>query len=551
MSDETYDVVVVGAGSAGAVIAARLSEDPQIRVALLEAGGATDTIFHRAPMGMVAILPRAGKYNWGFETVPQPGLNGRRGYQPRGRGLGGSSAINAMAYVRGHRTDFDDWAAAGNAGWSFDEVLPYFRKAEGNRVHGAPLHGRDGPLKVEDVRSDNAFTQRFIDAGVQAGVPFNPDINGEEQDGVFRFQVNQDRGERCSTAKAYLAPASGRHNLRVITEAHATRIVIEDGRAVGVEYERDGQRGVARARREVVLSAGVFQSPQLLMLSGIGDGAHLQAMGIKPVRHLPGVGRDLQDHIDFVFVYRCASLDLAGLSLAGGPHLLKQMKRWRQERRGFVTTNYAEAGAFLRTQPALARPDVQLHFILAMVENHGRKMRLGHGYSAHVCCLRPKSRGEVTLASADPRQAPVIDPKFLSHPDDLETLVAGFKRTRTILEQPALAALAPKNINTAHVRTDEDIRAAIRSSADSVYHPVGTCRMGADGDAVVDAQLRVHGIQGLRVADASVMPMLIGGNTHAATVMIGEKAADLIRGRVEAPAHRESDWQGGRQAVAA
>lgn len=532
MADDSYDVVVVGAGSAGAVIAARLSEDPQLRVALLEAGGPTESIFHRAPMGMVALLPRAGKYNWGFETVPQPGLNGRRGYQPRGRGLGGSSAINAMAYVRGHRSDFDDWAAAGNVGWSFDEVLPYFCKSEGNRVHGAPLHGRNGPLKVEDVRSDNAFTQRFIDAAVQAGVPFNPDINGEEQDGVCRFQVTQDRGERCSTSRAYLTPAAHRHNLRVITEAHATRILIESGRAVGVEYERGGVRHVVRARREVVVSAGVFQSPQLLMLSGIGDSPHLQAMGIAPVQHLPGVGRNLQDHIDFVFVYHCKSLDLAGLSLAGGPHLLKQMKRWREERRGFVATNYAEAGAFLRTQPWLTRPDVQLHFILAMVEDHGRKMRLGHGFSAHVCCLRPKSRGEVRLASTDPRQAPLIDPKFLSHPDDLETLVAGFKRTRAILEQPALTSMSPKNINTAHVETDEHIRAAIRSSADSVYHPVGTCRMGTDQDAVVDAQLRVHGVDGLRVADASVMPTLIGGNTHAATVMIGERAADFIRARV-------------------
>lgn len=536
MMEEMYDVVVVGAGSAGAVIAARLSEDPQMRVALLESGGPTDSIFHRAPMGMVAILPRAGQYNWGFETVPQPGLNGRRGYQPRGRGLGGSSAINAMAYVRGHRSDYDDWAAAGNPGWSYEEVLPYFCKSEGNRVFGAPFHGREGPLKVEDVRSDNLFTQRFIDAGVQAGVPFNPDINGEAQDGVFRFQVNQDHGERCSTARAYLAPAADRHNLRVITQAHATRIVIEEGRAVGIEYERDGVRHVARARREVVVCAGVFQSPQLLMLSGVGDSAHLQSMGITPVQHLPGVGRNLQDHIDFVFVYRCDSLDLAGLSLAGGPHLLKQMKRWREERRGFVATNYAEAGAFLRTNPALPRPDVQLHFILAMVENHGRKMRPGHGYSAHVCCLRPKSRGEVTLASADPRQAPVIDPKFLSHPDDLETLVEGFKRTRAILEQPALTAMNPRNINTAHVRTDDDIRAVIRASADSVYHPVGTCRMGSDDAAVVDAQLRVHGVQGLRVADASVMPTLIGGNTHAATVMIGEKAADLIVGRVQSAA---------------
>lgn len=529
MTEQTYDVVVVGAGSAGAVIASRLSEDPTIRVALLEAGGRTDSIFHRAPMGMVAILPRAGKFNWGFETVPQAGLNGRRGYQPRGRGLGGSSAINAMAYVRGHRSDYDDWAAAGNAGWSYDEVLPYFCKSEGNRVYGAPFHGQNGPLKVEDVRSDNPFTQRFIDAALEAGVPFNPDINGEAQDGVFRFQVNQDHGERCSTSKAYLTPAVGRDNLHVITDAHATRIVIENGRAVGVEYARAGAKQVARARREVVISAGVFQTPQLLMLSGIGDGAHLQAMGIKSVLHLPGVGRNLQDHIDFVFVYRCNSVDLAGLSLAAGPYLIKQMMRWRRERRGFVATNYAEAGAFLRTQPDLSRPDVQLHFILAMVEDHGRKMRLGHGFSAHVCCLRPKSRGEVLLASADPHQAPLIDPKFLSHSDDLETLVTGFKRTRCILEQPALACLAPQNINTADVHTDDDIRAVIRSSADSVYHPVGTCRMGTDANAVVDAQLRVHGIQGLRVADASVMPTLIGGNTHAATVMIGERAADFIR----------------------
>lgn len=530
MNTETFDYIVIGAGSSGATLAARLSEQDTVRVLLLEAGGRGDTLMHRVPIGVAALVPRKNMHNWGFETVPQLGLNGRRGYQPRGRGLGGSSGINAMAYVRGHRNDYDRWATAGNTGWSYDEVLPYFKRSENNETFGEPFHGQYGPLNVADQRSDNPFTQHFIDAAVQAGHAFNPDINGADQEGVTRFQVNQKNGERWSTARAYLSPHFGRSaNLTVRTQAHATRVLINDGRATGVEYLCGGTLCTALAQREVVVAAGVFQSPQLLMLSGIGDGAALQGLGIAVNRHLPGVGANLQDHIDYVFVRRCANLNLAGLSLRGGIQLAGQILRWRRERRGFIASNMAEAGAFLKTQPGLAEPDVQLHFILAMLEQHGRKLRLGHGFSVHVCCLRPKSRGTVSLASPDPFIAPTIDPNFFEHPDDLATLLAGYRLTEHILSQPALTMQGLSPLGSPLPHTDEEVCAEIRASADTLYHPVGTCRMGSDALAVVDAQLRVHGIENLCVADASVMPTLIGGNTNACSVMIGEKASDLIR----------------------
>ncbi|WP_311196863.1 GMC family oxidoreductase [Rugamonas apoptosis] len=525
------DYIIIGAGSAGAVLAARLSENPAARVVLLEAGGTSDTLLHRAPIGAAALMPRRNAHNWAFDTVAQPGLGGRRGYQPRGRGLGGSSSINAMAYVRGHRSDYDHWAALGNPGWSYAEVLPYFKRAESNERMGEPFHGRSGPYPVMDQRSGNGFTQSFLDAAVQAGYRLNADFNGAEQEGFGRFQLNQVNGERCSVSRAYLEPYIGRRaNLQVLTHAHACRILTLDGRACGVEFLRDGVRQSIGARGEVIVSAGVFQSPQLLMLSGIGEPTALQAAGIPVVQALPGVGRNLQDHIDFTFVSRCDHLDLAGFSLAGGARMLGQMLRWRRERRGFVASNFAEAGGFLKTRPDLSAPDVQLHFLLAMVENHGRSVRWGHGYSTHVCCLRPRSRGSVTLASADPLAAPVIDPRFLDHPADLDTLVAGFKLTRHLLGQPALMRHGPRGLNAQNLDDDDAIRAAIRAGADTVYHPVGTCAMGTHGEAVVDAHLRVHGMRGLRVVDASVMPTLIGGNTNAATVMIAEKAADLILG---------------------
>ncbi|RIK85703.1 MAG: glucose-methanol-choline oxidoreductase [Hyphomicrobiales bacterium] len=529
--ETAFDYVIVGGGSAGSVLAGRLSEDPATSVCLLEAGGGGASAFVTVPVGAVAMIPTRLN-NWAFETVPQPGLGGRRGYQPRGRMLGGSSAINAMIYMRGHRSDYDHWAALGNRGWSFDEVLPYFRLSERNERFDDEWHGRDGPLWVSDLRTQNPFHDRILQAARQTGLPVTQDFNGAEQEGVGVYQVTQKEGERCSAARAYLFPHMGkRGNLHVETRTHVARVVVEDGRAVGVETVGGGRRRFVRARREVVLSAGALQSPQVLMLSGIGPADELKRLGIAPLVDLPGVGKNLQDHPDFIFGYRSASLDTFGVSLRGALRLMREIARFRRQRRGAITSNFAEAGGFLKTRPDLAAPDIQLHFVVSLVDDHARRLHLGHGFSCHVCLLRPRSRGTLTLKSADPRVAPLIDPAFLADPQDVEDMVAGFKLTRRLMEAPALAAWARKDMVTADVRSDDDIRAVLRRRVDTVYHPVGTCRMGTDAGAVVDPELRVRGVAGLRVVDASVMPTLIGGNTNAPTIMIAEKAVDMMRGK--------------------
>ncbi|HEY8067865.1 MAG TPA: choline dehydrogenase [Burkholderiales bacterium] len=524
-----FDYVIAGGGSAGCVLAGRLSEDPAVRVCLLEAGGSGDSWMVNTPAAVVLMVPTPMN-NWAFETVPQPGLGGRRGYQPRGRALGGSSAINAMVYIRGHRSDYDRWAALGNAGWSYAEVLPYFKRAEDNETLHGEYHGRGGPLHVSSLRTGNPFQRIFVDAAQQAGFPRNDDFNGAEQEGVGAYQVTQKNGERWSAARAYLQPHLGRPNLKVITGARARRVVLENRRAAGVEFALNSQIQTVRAKAEVIVSLGALQSPQLLMLSGIGDGEQLGKHGIGVAHHLPGVGRNLRDHVDYVFAFRSRSLDLFGASLGGGLRLAKEIGRYRRERRGMITTNFAEAGGFLKTQPGLPAPDVQLHFVVGVVDNHARTFHLGHGYSLHVCLLRPQSAGSVALASADPLAAPAIDPAFYAEPEDLEAMLRAFKLSRRILDAPALAAVRGSDMFTAGVRSDDDIRATLRARSDTIYHPVGTCRMGVDGMAVVDPQLRVRGVEGLRVVDASVMPDLIGGNTNAPTIMIAEKASDLIRG---------------------
>ncbi len=525
-----YDYVVIGGGSAGCVLAARLSEDPQVRVALLEAGGADSSVLIHCPAGL-ALMAKTKGINWSFQTVPQPGLNGRRGYQPRGKVLGGSSSINAMIYIRGQRQDYDGWAAAGNPGWSFDEVLPWFRKAEGNLRGADALHGDDGPLSVQDLRCPNPLAQRFIDAGVQAGLPLNADFNGPSQDGVGWYQATHRNGERCSAAKAYLTPALGRPNLEVITGAQATRILFDGRRASGVEYLRAGSRHSLQVRGEVLLSAGALQSPQLLMTSGVGPGAHLQQHGIAVLHDLPGVGQHLHDHVDVVQVMDTpGSTESFGLSLPAAWRTLGDIGEWRNQRTGRLTTNFAEAGGFFRSQAGEPAPDIQLHFVIGKLVDHGRKTVFGHGYSCHVCLLHPKSRGSLTLASADPLVPPRIDPAFLADPDDLARLVRGFQRMRQILAQPALAALGGRELAaSAGAQTEAQIADFIRQHADTIYHPVGSCRMGPGPLDVVDAELRVHGLQGLRVVDASIMPRIVGGNTNAPTIMIAEKAADLVR----------------------
>ena len=526
---DTFDFIVVGAGSGGCTVAGRLSEDAATSVALLDAGGRNDNWIVTTP-GALVLMVAGNVNNWAFNTVPQKGLNGRIGYQPRGKGLGGSSAINAMVYIRGHRSDYDHWASLGNSGWSFADVLPYFKRSEDNADFDGEYHGKGGPLHVNKLRSGNPVQQVFLQAAQEGQFRIREDFNADDHEGLGIYQVTQMNGERWSAARAYVHPHMNRRaNLRVETKAHATRILFDGTRAVGVEYRQGKETKQLRARREVILSSGAFQSPHLLMLSGIGDAAALDAHGIENRHHLPGVGQNLQDHPDFVFGYMSDNPNFAGISLKGTPRLIRAILQYRKERRGPLTSNFAECGGFLKTRPDLDVPDIQLHFGMAMVDDHGRKRHGGTGFSCHVCLLRPKSRGSVALAGRDPLQPPLIDPNFLGEEEDLETMVAGFKTTRRLMEQPALRALQQKDVFTADVKTDDDIRNILRARVDTVYHPVGTCKMGTDMMAVVDPKLKVHGLEGLRVVDASIMPTLIGGNTNAPTIMIGEKAADMIK----------------------
>lgn len=534
-----FDTIIVGGGSAGCVLAGRLSEDPGHRVALVEAGPADRSVLIHCPAGL-AVLAKTEHFNWGYQTVPQPGLAGRRGYQPRGKVLGGSSSVNAMIYTRGHPRDYDDWAAQGNPGWSFAEVLPYFRRAEHNERGADDWHGQGGPLNVMDLRSPNPFLAHFIEAGRQAGYPVNADFNGPQQEGIGVYQVTHRNGERFSAAKAYVTPHLDRPNLQVFTGTLTTRVLTDvvDGqvRATGIELRPDGGRGplktlTLRSGGEVVLSAGAFGSPQLLMLSGIGPAGHLRGLGIAVTRDLPGVGANLHDHPDVVMVVEVPkATELFGLSPAGLVRMLRGIGEWRRSRSGLLTTNFAEAGGFIRSTPDEPIPDLQLHLVVGKLIDHGRQTVFGHGYSCHVCVLRPRSRGTLRLASPDPQVAPLIDPAFLSDPDDVARLVRGFRLMRELLSQPALAALGGReSAESAEALSGAQIEQFVRRHADTIYHPVGTCRMGPGPDAVVDARLRVHGVAGLRVVDASIMPSVVGGNTNAPTIMIAEKAADMIR----------------------
>jgi len=523
---DQFDIIVIGGGSAGSAAAGRLAEEGSRTVCLVEAGGTNDTVRVKTP-GFMPFIPDASNYR--YETVPQKGLNGRTGYQPRGRGLGGSSAINAMVYIRGHAFDYDQWASLGATGWSYADVLPFFKRSEGNERGGDEFHGSGGPLNVMDQRWPNVTSRRFIESAASLQLPRTADFNGAQQEGFGLYQVTQKAGERWSAARAYVEPLRAHGNFAVRTGALVEKILIEDGRATGVVIRRGGNRETLRARGGVILSAGAFNSPQILMLSGIGPGAHLKDKGVEVTLDRAGVGANLQDHIDYVSSWETRSTEPFGDSLGGTWRMVKAIFEHRTKRTGIMTTCFAEAGGFWKSHPDLPAPDIQYHFVPAMLEDHGRTKVKGHGFSCHACVLRPESRGTVRLASADAAAAPAIDPGFLTDARDIATLRAGVRMMHRIAAAPPLGDYAGVDRHPVNLDDDAALDALIRSRADTVYHPVGTCRMGSDAGAVVDPTLKLSGIDGLWVADASVMPRLVSGNTNAPSIMIGERGADFVK----------------------
>ena len=529
-----YDYVIVGAGSAGCVLANRLSADPTVTVCLLEAGPPDRNPFIRIPIGIIALM-MSKTLNWRYFTEPQRQLDGRRLFWPRGKTLGGCSASNAMVYTRGHASDYDHWAALGNRGWGYAQVLPLFRRAENHERGETAFHGVGGPLNVADLRTPNLLTQVYVNAAVEAGHAVNTDFSGASQEGVGHYQLTQKNGERWSVARAYLHPVRQRPNLTVLTGARATKLLLDGKRAIGIACLQAGKPIEIGASREVLLAGGAINSPQLLLLSGIGPEDELQRHGIPVTHALPGVGKNLQDHLDVLVVHKCVKPVSLGISLRNLQGLFGHLCNYLFFRKGPLTTNAAEGGGFVKSDPAQPVPDLQFHFTPAHLREHGYTLSraaatmLGHGYALHVCDLRPKSRGRIGLKSADPRADALIEPNYLSHPDDMEQMVKGVKVARKVLAAKAFDPYRGEELAPgAAVQTDKQIRAFIRRKAETIYHPVGTCKMGHDAMAVVDDTLKVHGMQCLRVVDASIMPTLVGGNTNAPTVMIAEKAADMI-----------------------
>jgi choline dehydrogenase len=521
------DYVVVGAGSAGCVLAERLTASGKHRVALLEAGPADRNPWIHIPLGYGKLF-KSARVNWMYQTEPEPELNGRSIFTPRGKVLGGSSSINGLIYIRGQREDFARWRQLGNVGWGFDDVLPYFRKAEDQTRGPSELHGTGGPICVSDLQP-HELCEAFIRASEEVGIPRTDDFNGEKQEGAGYYQTTSRRGRRCSTAVGYLRPARRRENLSVETEALATRVLFEGRKAVGVEYRRGGALHTVRARREVILAGGALNSPPLLQLSGVGPGALLRDFGIPVIHEMAGVGEDLQDHFQARIILRCTKPITLNDDIGSMMRRLGVGMRYALSRSGPLTISAGYAGAFFKTDKRLETPDIQIHFINFSTDRMGEKLHTWSGFTGSVCQLRPESRGFVRIKSKDPAAAPAIQPRYLATETDRRTNVAGLKRLREIFRAPAMRPyIAGEHLPGEHVVSDEDLLRHCRETGSTIYHPTCSCRMGSDPRAVVDARLKVHGMDGLRVIDGSIMPAVVSGNTNAAIIMIAEKGADMI-----------------------